>query len=123
MKKGFTLLEMLIPVILLTVGITSILRIFSMVMIADTNLENVTIARYLAQEAMEEVKDADSYLDIDDFASERTDLTGDFDDFDRAVTVSGGDPKQVDVIVYWTEKGQDKSVDLVTLFTDYDYDY
>ena len=120
MRKGFTLLEMLVTIVLLTVGITSILRMFSMVMIADTNLENVTIARYLAQEAMEAIKDADSYSDIDNFASVRTDLTGDFADFDRAVTVSG-DPKQVDVIVYWTAKGQDQSVDLVTLFTDYDY--
>ncbi|MCK5014684.1 MAG: type II secretion system protein [Candidatus Omnitrophica bacterium] len=120
MKKGFTLLEMLVTIVLLTVGITSILQIAGMAMFADTNLENVTIARYLAQEAMEEIKDAASYSDIDSFASERSSLTGDFADFDREVTISG-DPKQVDVTVYWTVKGQDQSVELVTLFTDYDY--
>ena len=53
MKKGFTLLEMMVTIVLLTVGITSILRMFSMAMVADINLENTTIARYLAQEAMD----------------------------------------------------------------------
>ena len=120
MKKGFTLLEMLVTIVLLTVGITSILQIAGMAMFADTNLENITIARYLAQEAMEEIKDAASYADIDSFASPRSTLTGEFADFDRTVTVSG-DPKQVDATVYWTVKGQDQSVELVTLFTDYDY--
>ena len=67
-----------------------------------------------------DVKDAATYADIDGFASARATLTGDFADFDREVTVSG-DPKQVDVNVYWTVKGQDQSVNLVTLFTNYDY--
>lgn len=124
MKKGFTLLEMLVTIILLTVGITSILQMAGMAIVADTNLENVTIARYLAQETMEEIKGAASYSDIDNFILTRSSLTGvgnkDFVDFDREVTVSG-DPKQVNVTVYWTVKGQDQSVELVTLFTDYDY--
>lgn len=111
---------MLVTVVLLTVGLTSILQMTGMAMFADTDLQNVIIARYLAQEAMEEIKDAASYSDIDDFASERGALSGDFSGFDRQVTVSG-DPKQVDVTVYWTAKGQDRNVGLVTLFTDYDY--
>lgn len=124
MKKGFTLLEMLVTIVLLTVGITSILQMAAIAIFADTNLENVTIARYLAQETMEEIKGAASYSDIDNFILTRSSLTGvgnkDFVDFDREVTVSG-DPKQVNVTVYWTVKGQDQSVELVTLFTDYDY--
>ena len=120
MKKGFTLLEMLVTIVLLTVGITSILRVVSMAMFADTDLENVITARYLAQETVEEIKDAASYSDIDNFNSVRSTLTGDFVDFDREVIVSGN-PKQVDVTVYWTARGQDRSVDLVTLFTNYDY--
>lgn len=120
MKKGFTLLEMLVTMVLLTAGITSILQITSMAMFADTNLEHKTVARYLAQETMEEIKGASSYSDIDSFASPRSALSGDFAAFDRLVTVSG-DPKQVDVTVYWTEKDQEQSVSLVTLFTNYDY--
>jgi len=120
MKKGFTLLEMLVTIVLLTAGLASILKMVSMAMFANADAEKVPIARYLAQETMEEVKDADSYDDIDSFASSRATLSGDFADFDREVTVSG-DPKQVNVIVYWTVKGQDQSIDFVTLFADYDY--
>jgi prepilin-type N-terminal cleavage/methylation domain-containing protein len=120
MKKGFTLLEMLLTIVLLTVGITSILQMVSMAMFADTNLENTTIARYLAQEKMEEIKDAATYTAIDGYASARTALTGNFADFDRAVTVTG-DPKEVNVTVYWSAKGQNQSLSLVTLFADYDY--
>lgn len=120
MKKGFTLLEMLVTIVLLTAGIVSILRMMSMGMFADTDAENATIALYLAQEKMEEIKDASSYANIDTFAEAQTALTGDYADFDREVTVSGG-PKQVNVIVYWTTKGDELNVDLVSLFEDYDY--
>jgi len=119
-RKGFTLLEVLVTIVLLTAGIVSILRMMSMGMFADVNTEKATTALYLAQETMEEIKDAATYADVNSFASARTALTGDYADFDRAVTVSG-DPKQVNVIVYWTVKGQDQSIDLVTLVTDYDY--
>jgi prepilin-type N-terminal cleavage/methylation domain-containing protein len=119
-KKGFTLLEMLVTIVLLTSGIVAVLRMVSMAMFADVNVENTTIALYLAQEKMEEIKNASSYSNIDSYASARAALTGSFVDFDRAVTVSG-DPKQVDVIVYWRVKGQDQSINLATLFTDYDY--
>ena len=120
MKKGFTLLEMLVTIVLLTVGIVTILQMMSIAIFADTNTENSTIAYYLAQETMEDIKDASSYANIDTFAASRAALSGNFSDFDRAVTVSG-DPKQVNVIVYWSVKGQDQSIDLVSLFADYDY--
>ena len=120
MKRGFTLLEILITIVLLTVGIVSILQMMSIAIFADTNTENAAVAYYLAQEPMEDIKDASSYLNIDTFAASRAALSGDFSDFDREVTVSG-DPKQVNVIVYWSVKGQDQSIDLVSLFANYDY--
>lgn len=120
MKKGFTLLEMLVTIVLLTAGIVSILRMMSMALFADTNIENSAIAFYLAQETMEEIKDASSYSNIDSFAASRASLSGDFVDFDQEVTVSGN-PKEVNVIVYWSMKGQDQSINLVSLFADYDY--
>lgn len=120
MNKAFTLLEVLITIVVLTFGISTILRMFSVGIFADANTENMTIALNLAQEEMEEIKDASSYANIDSFAAVRANLGGAFADFDRAVTVSG-DPKQVNVIVYWSVKGVDQSIDLVSLFADYDY--
>lgn len=123
MKKGFTLLEILITIVLLTAGLTSILRAMSMGMAAESSVagsENDAIAKYLAQEKMEEIKDASSYANIDSFVATKAALSGDYSSFERAVTVSG-DPKQVNVIVYWMVNSIEQSIDLVTLFADYDY--
>lgn len=123
MKRGFTLLEILITIVLLTAGITSILRAMSMAMVAEpdkTKNENASVAKYLAQEKMEEIKDASSYSNIDSFIATKTALSDDYSNFEREVTVSG-DPKQVNVIVYWTVNSVEQSIDLVTLFADYDY--
>jgi len=125
MRRGFTLLEMLITIVVLTVGITSVLRMMSIAIFTDTNTENAAIAYYLAQEFMEDAKDADAYADI--VALSRANLDDDlgseydnYGDFDREVTVSG-DPKQVNVIVYWSVKGDEQSINLVSIFADYDY--
>lgn len=120
MNKGFTLLEMLVTIVILTVGIVSVLEMMGMAMFADTNTENSVIAYYLAQEEMEEIKDAASYSAIDSFAQSQTAMTGDFADFDKEVTVAGS-PKQVNVIISWDVKGVEQNVDLVSLFANYDY--
>ncbi len=119
-RKGFSLIEVIITIVLLTVGVISILQMFSIGLFADAETENQTTAFYLAQEKMEEVRDASSYANIDSFAASKTALTGSFIDFSREVTVSGT-PKQVNVIVYWNVKGAEQSVDLVSLFADYNY--
>ena len=123
MKKGFTLLEILITIVLLTAGLTSILRAMSMGMAAESSVagsENNAIAKYLAQEKLEEIKDASSYANIDSFVAPKAALSGDYSNFERAVTVSG-DPKEVNVIVYWIVNSIEQSIDLVTLFANYDY--
>lgn len=120
MNRGFTLLEMLVTIVVLTVGIVAVLEMMGLAMFADTNTENSVIAYYLAQEEMEEIKDAASYAAIDGFAQAQTAMTGDFADFDKEVTVSGN-PKQVNVIITWDVKGEEQSVDLVSLFANYDY--
>jgi Tfp pilus assembly protein PilV len=117
---GFTILEMLISVILLVVGTVSILNMFGVAMTADTQIENSSIGLFLAQEEMELIKDADSWAEIDSFATPRTSIGGDFSTFDKEVIVTG-DPKKVNVIIYWNTRGIDQSVELATLFTDYHY--
>lgn len=117
---GFTFLEILVAIILLVVGFSSILQVFSMGLFADADVESHTTALYLAQEKMEEIKDSATYAGINSFASARASLTGNFADFDREVIVSGN-PKQVNVIVYWDVKGVDQNINLVSLFANYDY--
>ncbi|MFH2137507.1 MAG: type II secretion system protein [Candidatus Omnitrophota bacterium] len=117
--NGFTLVEMLVTITILVTGVVVTLQMMSIGMFSSTVSENEIIALRLAQEKMEEIKDAD-YVGINGFSLSRTNLGGDFADFDRAVTVSG-DPKQVDVTVYWDAKGQEQNIVLTTLCSDYDY--
>lgn len=118
--QGFTLLEMLITIVLLVTGVVILLQVMSIGMFSDVNTENSLIALRLAQEKIEEVKDATSYAQIDTFAVSRANLGGDFSDFDRQVTVTS-DPKEVNVSVFWDIRGQEQSVLLTSLFADYDY--
>ena len=118
--NAFTFLEVLATVVLLVVGMVSVLQILSSTIFVDADVEHATKALYLAQEKMEEIKDASTYAAIDSFVLARTNVGGDFADFDREVTVSG-DPKQVNVIVYWNVKGADQNINLVSLFANYGY--
>lgn len=119
-RKGFTLLEAMITMVLLAAGVTAVFSLFSMTSVLDSDNDYTAMAISLGQEAMEEIKDAASYADVDSMAAARSNLGGDFSDFDREVTVSG-DPKQVNVKVYWTDQGVDHHVELITLLADYDY--
>lgn len=117
-RKGFTLLEGILTIVLLVVGVAVVFRLFSVSYAADGSMDYSAIALNLCQEEMETIRDESIYADIDTYAIARTAMTGDFSDFDKEVTVAG-DPKQVNVIVYWDDKGQEQSVELVSLFADY----
>lgn len=119
-KKGFTLLEVLITTVILVISILSLLKLLSIGMFTDADIEHSTIALHLAQEKLEEIKSASSYANINSFVLVKSSIGGVFSQFDRAVTVSG-DPKQVNVIVYWTVKSNEQNINLVMLFSDYDY--
>lgn len=119
-KTGFTVLEMLIAVILLVVGSLATLKMFGLGMVADTNIEHSTIALALAQGEMELIKNAGSWSAIDSFTSPSTNLGGQFPDFNQEVIVSG-DPKNVQVIVFWNSRGAVQNLELDTLLTDYNY--
>jgi len=119
-KKGFTILEMLIAVVLLVVGSVVTLNMFSLGMMADNNIGHSTIALALAQGEMELIKNADSWDAVDSFASPRTNLGGDYSDFDQEVIVNGN-PKDVQVIVYWNALGGLQNLELDTLLTNYNY--
>jgi Tfp pilus assembly protein PilV len=119
-KTGFTTLEMLISVVLLVVGSLATLKMFGLGMMADNNIEHSTIALALAQGEMESIKNAGSWSAIDSFASPSTNLGGQFPDFNQEVIVSG-DPKNVQVILYWNSRGAVQNLELDTLMTDYNY--
>jgi len=119
-RKGFTLLEVLITVVVISAGITALLPTLSRGMVSDGYTEDMIIALNLAQEKMEEIKSSATYAGINGYASAKAALTGDFAHFQREVIVAS-DPKEVQVIIYWTARGGEQSFSLGTLFADYDY--
>lgn len=115
-KSGFTLLEILITLVILTVGVISLVWMFSTGMFASTDIENVDLALNIAQAKMEEVKDT-AFASLADSGPT---ADANFSNFDVTVNVAeGDDPMQVDVTVEWDIKGGTTSVVLTTLVADY----
>jgi len=119
-KKGFTILEMLISTVLLVVGTVTTLKMFGLGMKADADIEHSMTAIALAQGEMEIIKNASSWADIDSFASPRTNMGGNYPDFDQEVIVAG-EPKNIQVIIYWNAQGVVQNLELDTLLADYNY--
>ncbi|MBU4590244.1 MAG: prepilin-type N-terminal cleavage/methylation domain-containing protein [Candidatus Omnitrophica bacterium] len=115
-KCGFSLLEVLITIIILTVGVIAITNAFSSGLLSSADIENVDLALNIAQAKMEEIKDA-GYASLADSGP-----TSDpnFPNFNVSVNVAeGNNPMQVDVAVDWNVKGGQTGITLMTLIADY----
>ena len=111
-RRGFSLLEILIALVLFTVGFVAILGIFSRAILSSSDAEKTVVATNLAQKKMEEMRNL-AYADI---ASEAKAAVSGFTSFQREVTITEPqtDLKQVVVTAYWTFKGDEISVPVQT---------
>jgi len=112
-SRGFTLFEALIALIILTVGIVATVGLFSSGLAGNVDAENTAVAMNLAQRRMEEIRNLDFDTGIVD---ETKAAVSGFSNFQREVVVSEPetDLKQVTVNVYWSYKGGEVTVPLVT---------
>ena len=120
--KGFTLLEMLLAILLLTIGIVAVAQAFSAGMYSSTNAgtfiasdaESVDLALNIAQAKMEEIMNT-SFAGI--AAVPKAAVSG-FGSYSQKVDVTlagnGTDLKKVDVTVYWTTRNGDTNISLST---------
>ncbi|GEM_PF-2854007 len=113
---GFTLVEMMIAVVLLVVGILAVAMTFNLGVLASADSENVQRALAIAQAKMEEVVNTDP----DSVTGSGPTADSTFPTYDVTVTVTGTNPKQVDVTVAWTPQGGQTSLALVTQVADLD---
>ncbi len=115
-KRGFTLLEVLIAIVILTIGAVSIIRAFSTGMFASTDIENVDLALDLAQERVEYIKGI-GY----GFTGDTKNLVPGFSVFQRQATATVLWPnlKRINVTVYWNMKGGETSITLTTYVANY----
>ena len=117
MKKGFTLLEILIALIIITLGTVVIVGLFNTGLISSLDAEKTTIAINLAQRRMEEIRN----LGFANIADEAKAGVSGFAGFQREVEVNDpagvpttDDLKEITVTVYWTYKGDEVNVSLMT---------
>lgn len=127
-EKGFTLLEVLITLIILTVGIIALVWAFSTGIYAASDVENVDLALNIAQAKIEYIfqnlKGTDiTTLNMETYESDNSGADSDFSDFTVSVNLTdqnhpNQDQLKVDVTVAWDTKGGQASVTLSTLVTD-----
>ena len=112
-NRGFTLLEILIALVIFTAGIAAIMTVFSSGLLSSSDVENTTIGMNLAQRRIEEMRNRDYDTGV---VSEARSAVSGFAGFEREVVVTEPetDLKQVTVTTYWTFKGDDVSLSLVT---------
>ena len=115
MKKGFTLLEVMLTIILVVVGFVSLMQAFSIGLSAGEEEAEFT-ALHLAQEKMEDLRNT-SYASI--VNGTENPVLG-FSGFSRTVAVSTAPPlpaglKEVTTTVSW---GSTFNVSLVTYISD-----
>lgn len=118
MKKqnGFTLFEVLLTIVLITIGFTALMQAISAGFFAGGQNENSLVAVNLAQEKMEEIRNK-SYANV---VNEAKSAVSGFSVFQRevAVTAAQAGLKEVSVKVYWFAKQDELNVNLVTYVSD-----
>jgi hypothetical protein len=105
--------------VLIVGGLMVLMRMISVGIFADSNVEYRMIALNLANEKLEEIKDA-SFSSITSSSETGSSLGFDFVD-NRIVTVTDveSDLKDVTVQVQWTQKASQESVEVETYIADY----
>ena len=111
-KSGFTLLETLIAILLLSIGATALIWAFSAGLFASTDADNVDLALNVAQAKMEEIKNT-SYSGIASAAKAAVPGVSGFQQSVNVTVVYTG-LKQVDVTVYWSPQGVETNISLST---------
>lgn len=119
MKKGFTLLEVLLAVVILAGSIIAIMQAFSAGMFASMEAENVELAFGVAQAKLENIYGTSGGIADEPRHSVSNDgFAGGVysnQNFQVQVATDNNNPERVDVTVYWSTKGGDTSIKLTTL--------
>ena len=114
---------MLIAVVITAVGLTAVMAIYALFAGSAIDAEKTDIAAYLAQRRLEELRSyaVSNYASITAGTYEaRADVDAvNFPGFQRQVVVDATIPelKKLTITVYWTSKGADVSVPLISYIT------
>ena len=111
--KAFSLLEILIAIMIFTVGTLSIMGLFNMGLFGSLDAENTSTALALSRRRLEEIRNLNFTTGI---VNESKAAVIGFTGFQREVIVTQPqtDLKQVTVTTYWTAKANEVGTSLVT---------
>ena len=100
MNKGFTLIELMIAIVILSVGLLGMATLTGSIVRNNKFSNDLSTATTLAQDKMEDIR-ANGYASA--VSETKTACAGDFSAYQREVTVSTPSTgmKQVTVKVYW----------------------
>lgn len=127
-KRGFSLIEMIIAIVVIGIAFYALISVFITVAPRNVNVEDITKATHLAFEKIEETT-VKSFPGIDSVGA--TSFTGDFSQFQYQVIVDYVTSSEPDVIApgatdykrvkVRTWGGLSGTVELVTLVTTYEF--
>lgn len=124
LKRGFSLLELIIAIAVLAIGLVGVLQIFPVGLRASYRSGMVTKAAFLAQNKMEEVKMAG--FDAITALPPKISLAGTEGDFEWEIFIdepdldgleSSENLKKVTVTISWVERNRTRTKDFVTYIT------
>lgn len=119
MKRGFTLVEVLITLVIVTGGTMALLMAFSLATGASRGTEEQETAVGIANAKMEELYKTE-YVDLQDSISDSSAMFGAISGYTVTVkTTKPDNPAKVSVTVSWAAKGGTANVELVTLRASY----
>ncbi len=120
-EKGFSLFELLLAIVLLSIGLVALVNAFSTGLLESSEAKHFAVAKNLAEERLEEIRNL-SYANVLLIPGTREPVLG-FEDFDRQVNVTDTQPvvpglKQVQIDVFWQAKGGEVSISLYSYVSD-----
>jgi len=118
-KRGFTLAEVLVALVVITGGMVALLMVFSAAIGVSRNVEEMETAVGIASAAMEEVRHT-PYAALQSSADASDAIFSGLAGYTVTVeTTKPANPAQVTVTVSWQAKGGTASIALTTLAAQY----
>jgi len=118
-KRGFTLLEVIITLALMAGGMTALLMAFSLATGTSAGIEEQETAVLIANAKMEELRSI-KYANLLSSTTDSTAMFSDLTGYTVTVTTTKPvNPAQVTTMVSWPVKGGRANVTLTTLRADY----
>jgi len=113
--SGFSLIEVMIALTILTVGILAVVGIFPFIFKVNSDAWNTQTASLLAQEKLNEIIEGKKFIDVDNYSSDVPSNLPGFGGYRRWIGVDSGKVmcQYVYVQVRWFDKGRVRELCLV----------